>query len=644
MSLSLRTHNSTAAPLDRFAAGVIDYAIVLMPFIYLILAPFQRAIKVAAVFGTAPVWGIPVITALSVLSVVVMIFLYQTLMVIFWGATVGQLLLGLRVRTLWDGKGPRFGQSALRSVFWFLSWLALGIPFLSIFGNELRRPIHDRVSDTVVISLRNDRQVENPTRRAAAIISGIFWAVGIASAFLLITISISYLKQYSQQDGVIAQLEADNVLCEQVSDAQADWPNEDGAQPSRLSVAMSLYTAGVISRRCLQAEVENLRYGSQEQPLLDLARSFVYADAPHLSHLYLAKVCQLNSAGIACTMSRWIGQLARGKWSQVKGELATLTHVQKVYPFVWAEREAMKHNDYSVAWSYLKKLPDVQELADFVTPERLKLLVVLGHRKEARGVEATAYSSLDDEAKLRVSSFMCFKNIESSCTKLNSLGCRIFSSLTSEYSNALDSAWASLAYLRVYECGEPAQKSIDYEPLLSLPLNGKVKKLIEAISRPGTHALYKIRRDTALGNDVIAEATRRIVERTSNHQKLVDLLHYWQKKTDTLAWRQVGEQLFNKFNDSHAYRLSARVGRILLQQRPSQFRLAQQIVALKRSHQLPQARARLAEYLARYPAPQYAYSLGARDGRMPASLSSQPAENFARVAEFLEKTMSARQK
>ena len=101
-----------AAPLDRFAAGVIDYAIVLMPFIYLILAPFQRAIKVAAVFGTAPAWGIPIITALSVFSVVVMIFLYQTLMVTFWGGTVGQLLLGLRVCNLWDRTKPRFGQSA----------------------------------------------------------------------------------------------------------------------------------------------------------------------------------------------------------------------------------------------------------------------------------------------------------------------------------------------------------------------------------------------------------------------------------------------------------------------------------------------------------------------------------------------------
>ncbi len=647
-----------AAPLDRFAAGVIDYAIVLMPFIYLILAPFQRAIKVAAVFGTAPAWGIPIITALSVFSVVVMIFLYQTLMVTFWGGTVGQLLLGLRVCNLWDRTKPRFGQSAMRSFFWFLSWIALGVPFLAIFGNELRRTIHDRVADTVVISVRNDRKVESPTRRAALIVSGIFWAVGVVAVIFLASTVISYLNQYSQQNGLIAQLEADNVLCEQVSDAQANWPNENGAQAKRLSVAMSLYTAGIIGRHCLQGEVENLPYGKTEQPLLDLAKSFVYADAPGLSQSYLTKICQLNASSVECAMSQWMTQIAHGKWSNVKGELAALNHVQKVFPFIWAEREAMAHNDYRLAWSFLQKLPDVKELADFATPQRLKLLVALGHNKEAHGVAAAAYSALDDDAKLRVSSFMCDENIGLSCAKLQSRGCQIFSRLTSEYSDALNSTQASLAYLRLYECGDSTQNpaSINYEPLLSLPLNRNVKELVEAISRPGTRALNKIRQRKSLGEKVVAEATCRIIERTSNIQKLTALMRYWRDKPDTLAWQRVGEQLFNKLYQSHSYALSAQVGKTLLAEKMSQMRLARQILALKHSNQMARARMRLAEYLARYPSPQYAMGATSEDMRMPASLPLHSAAattqfrtfvdrtGFVHVVEFLEKNASPRGK
>jgi hypothetical protein len=40
-----------ASPLDRFASAMIDYMICLMPLIYLVLSPFQRAIKEAALFA-----------------------------------------------------------------------------------------------------------------------------------------------------------------------------------------------------------------------------------------------------------------------------------------------------------------------------------------------------------------------------------------------------------------------------------------------------------------------------------------------------------------------------------------------------------------------------------------------------------------
>ncbi len=628
--------HSVAQPLDRLAASVIDYAIVLLPVIYLVLAPFQRALKVSAIFDSAVAssWEVPLITAFAAFVVIFMIFLYQCLMVWRYGATVGKLLLGLRVRSLWGPVKPSFGQSALRSFFWIFDVSCIGMPLLAILGDEFRRPLHDRVADTLVVNIKSATATA-PSRnfREVALVRGVFWGMAGILALVLISLGFSIFRHYGSQDALIAQLESQNILCSQVSDAQSEWPDENGHPPSRLSVAMALYSAGVVDPHCLQAEVENLRFSSSEAPLLNLAKSFVYADTPELSDQYLARVCALAPKTLECAMSHWIDRVTGGDWNKVKDDLASLSKTKKIYPYIWAVRESMEHNNYSLALKYLNKLPDVQALSDFSTPLRVKLLWALGRATESRGAAAAAYSSLNDDARFEVAGFMCYENIWSSCDQLKSRSCQTFLQITSQSSESLASNSASLAYLRAYECKKNPHGAgaVDYAGLYDTPLSDDVKVLVRAMSEPGAHALQAVRRDQTLAAEVVAEATRRWINRISGASELERAQKMWQEEIKSrhlsLAWRKVGVALFNKYYQFHDYAMSARVGSELLSTGSAYNRhlLPLQIISLDRSHQIGPARAELAVYLAKYPSP-----LFAGDSRQPASV-----DKFAEVAREL---------
>lgn len=610
--LATQEKSATASPIDRLAANIIDYAIVLLPFIYLVLAPFQRAMKESMLFSAHGDSGL-LTPILASIAVVILILGYQSIMVWVWGATVGKMLLGLRVRNLWGNDSLKFGQAVLRSTFWCVGWLGLGIPFLGLFSNLMRRPLHDRVADTIVVSIREGRKVARPNRHETAVVSGVYWAFGLCATFIFAFSLYSTFKGTSQNEELIANLEAEDILCGAVSDAQAEWPKESGKTADRLSVAMALYAAGTVDRHCLQAEVENLHFNGEKSPLLYLVKSFVYIDTPELSDKYLSQICASDANGLECKMSDLIEHVSDNEWPSAKHAFDKMANYSQIYPIIWAVRQYLKHNEYEAAWPYLQRLPDIRALGDFVTPARVKILWALNKREEAKGVEAAAYASLSLEAKLEVSSFMCFEKIWSNCNEIESHSCSAFSNITSEYDDALSNVGASLAYVRKYECEESKSNGkTDYARLLNKPLQEDVKALVAALSQSGTEGFTSMLDDDTLDADLAAEVSRRMVDRTSNVGMLRELFKEWQGQPSSLAWRKVGEDLFQKFYDLQQYEVSADIGSQLskttaahsengIQDRSLMEHL---IVSLWHAGQMTEARQSLKSYLELFPAPQ----------------------------------------
>jgi uncharacterized RDD family membrane protein YckC len=592
-----------AQPLDRFAAGVIDYAIILMPFVYLILAPFEREIKESALYNDQ--LAISMTTTLAAAAAILLVIAYQSIFTWRYGATIGQILLGLRVQSLWPSERLKFTQALLRSLIWCVSWVFLGLPFLAMFSNRMRRPLHDRVADTYVVAVRKERESRAPTRQESALVKGIFWAFGISVCFVVAVYVYSSVRGLDQQRELVANLESQEILCDGVSEAQQNWPQEQGKPADRLSVALALYAAGTIDRKCLQAEVENLHQFDEASPLLYLVKSFIYAEKPDISDKYLQKICDRFANSAECHMSTVIQAVADEDWDTMQSQFTSLKESDLVYPAIWAIRQYMKHEDYRSAEEFLRLIPDDHQLSDFVVPARAKILWSMNRREEANGVEVASYANLGVEAKLDLSSYMCFEKIWSDCGHVVDKSCQTFSQITKNYDDAFNSMQASLAYLRQWECENTGHR--DYEELLSYPLNEDVHALVSALAAPGTDGFTSLL-DESSGSEIFnAEVSRRMAERTNSVALLKQLTVEWRTRPNIASWQKVGTVIFKRLYDLREYKLSTEVADLMSTQlEPATNNRAlfeNFIVAAFKSGQLDRAQKFFSRYEQNYPVP-----------------------------------------
>ena len=615
----VNTDLRSASPLDRFASGVIDYLIVAMPFVYLILAPFERITKETALYSDQA--STTFTTVFAVLSGCSFIILYQSLLIWAWGGTVGQLILGLRVRSIWADEKIRLSQAFLRATLWGVSWLMLGVPLLAIFSNRLRRPFHDRVADTYVISTRSERAVKAPTLRESALIRSLMWALCAMLVFVLGNVVVSSFRGFDQQKDLISTLESEDTLCELVSEAQADWPQKNEAPADRLSVAMSLFAAGAIDRKCLQAEVENLHKLDEAGPGLYLVKSFVYSDRPELSDKYLDRVCSRFADSPECHMSVVIRAVADEDWDTMQSEFEHLKKSGLVYPAIWAVKQYLRHEDYQSAEVFLDEIPDSRALSEFINPSRAKILWALNRRDEASGVESVAYSTLGVESKLELSSYMCFEKIWFNCDAASEHSCETFSKIANGYDDVLGSTEASLAFLRLYECKGGANPN--YEKILNFPLNENVKALAAALNSPGTDGFTDLLDEADTSGPFAAEVSRRLVERAKSVSLLKQLEAEWRDRPATRSWQKVGATLFRKFYDMHEYKLGTEVADLMNSQidpAPANKNLFEKfIVSAFKSGDVEHARVIFARYEKYFPMPVSRTSSSTDQLRMTAS-------------------------
>jgi len=141
---------------QRVLARVLDVVLVVIAvvaFIFILVA--------AATAGSSATYSVSGLNPLAMLLFIAVIaYLYEILLVAFWGRTVGKMIVGARIIRAVDGMKPNFGNA-------FLRWLAPGlgalIPFLGQLGATLvllsptfdssgrRQGWHDKMAGTLVI-------------------------------------------------------------------------------------------------------------------------------------------------------------------------------------------------------------------------------------------------------------------------------------------------------------------------------------------------------------------------------------------------------------------------------------------------------------------------------------------------------------
>lgn len=137
------TEYQPASAQARFLSGLFDF-LLLSPMVSLVPAFHFREARIDYTQN----FDSYVMVHIGVLAFLTHVML-QTGFLYFFRATPGQAIMNLKVKTL--SPGMSWNQALLRSTFYSLSWLFLGLPLLEVFTHPLRRCWHDRVSDTVVV-------------------------------------------------------------------------------------------------------------------------------------------------------------------------------------------------------------------------------------------------------------------------------------------------------------------------------------------------------------------------------------------------------------------------------------------------------------------------------------------------------------
>jgi uncharacterized RDD family membrane protein YckC len=125
----------------RFGAGLFD----------LIIGGFATLLLISPLAFTGGTWWTAsgVITFAAVCAIV--LFLYMTVTLGFYGKTIGMKLFSLELVDAVENEYPTLHQAAVNSGLFILTLLFAGAGFLTILFNEENRALHDLVSGTILV-------------------------------------------------------------------------------------------------------------------------------------------------------------------------------------------------------------------------------------------------------------------------------------------------------------------------------------------------------------------------------------------------------------------------------------------------------------------------------------------------------------
>ena len=131
------------------AAFIVDIGIIFL-VCTLVLAPVQRRMQEAQFINDFH--GIIFNIFLSWVIVFLLLVIYWTFFTFHSGTTIGKRIFQIKVVSLWPQYTLSLWDAFVRSTVHFFELCFIGIFHFSIFSDPRRRLLHDRLSNTIVVS------------------------------------------------------------------------------------------------------------------------------------------------------------------------------------------------------------------------------------------------------------------------------------------------------------------------------------------------------------------------------------------------------------------------------------------------------------------------------------------------------------
>ncbi len=553
-----------ADPLSRWAALVVDLFVILAPLISLFLSSVKKQVIISEWLGKGLDYQVYILIYLLLAFMIVI--LYQGLFTAFFGGTPGKLFFGLRVVSIWNEEKPGVGASMLRALYWCIGALLFFLPQLAIFYHRERRPIYDRLADTVVIA--QEKYAVGPPETGFGGLLRFTLSFVYVGFFIMVTNSL-YVVFEENRKHQTANLFWQSDEQDSCQILNRHISSKDATQPQvRMQKALSLFAIEKIDEECLDREADNVLWNFDEVTSAYAAKAMLFMDEKSVYTKYLLKTCQGKGDREYCLLLRAL---------KSENQVNQTANLEKIYfnlsrsshddIKIWSLKHWLKNHEYNQALSLIDDIRGEGEIASYLAENRAKALWAKNQFSQSRAALYTFLPTAAPQEKLYTNSWFCYHEAIMGCTEKQERLCNsLMTDLASYQITNLESELL-IPIVRRAEC-EKTNK-INYGDFLkaanSLALRDYIGALMKKTTQPEVTRAMLTELLTTKNNDPMlkTEAAIRLLTLSENPKTLDFVYNEWKEKKMQFGdhWVVVGQKIFDGLYAARRYAQSFDTGR-----------------------------------------------------------------------------------
>lgn len=361
-----------AQPHQRILSAVIDYFIFSPIVLFILTTIFSDALVLIKNFPQS----------LEVQTVMVMmaggyVLLFSFLQAVFiarYGSTPGQTFSKTFVEFEND-QFPVFFQAWLRQLGFVISFLLLGLPFISIFYHPQNKTFYDRLTESRVktkVNLAQNHFLWSMTEKkylSTAVATFFVFSLALFGALGVVSYQKTVQSALTYRD-----LEKKQIFCEEL---------EGVAQDQKLIVGIGLNLIGKLSNQCLEKEADfvlwkqsgmRLQNFNYNQSMAYFSK-FIATESEMKEEKYLDLACQVDPQSRGCLLAKDFKNLSYEEfYKHIQKKNSQNDHVDQLDRILELEFARLVHPDDLI--KVLKDLKNEQYvgLKLFLVQEKLKII------------------------------------------------------------------------------------------------------------------------------------------------------------------------------------------------------------------------------------------------------------------------------